>query len=406
MVEYFSYKVIINFLILKILNMYIIIWILSFLVLILVHEFGHFISARKFWVKVHEFWLWIPPKIKTLHKDKKWTEYTLNALPLWGFVRPKWEDLSKDEEIFDKDSLHSKSIWQKIIILLSGVFINLILAFLIFLISFWVWIKPIFIIPDNSNNFKSESYLFPTNSFAEKVWYIKKLEPKPLKVNRVVRHEDMLASQIDIQTWDIIKSIWWTKVNNTNISTILKDFIWKEISIVINRNNKNISLNAKCPEDSCLLWISYSLNRTIQKNKMSFWESILWSLHEIKAQTILTFEWLRMLFDKIVQWESKKALDKLSWPVWAVAIWKFIMEIWMLEYLAFIWTISLALAIFNILPIPALDGWRVFSTILMHSFKLKPKKFLIVENYITLFFFVILLWLGFYIMYVDFVRFF
>ena len=73
----------------------IIIWIIVSLILfsiiIIIHELWHFCSARKFWVRVEEFWLWIPPRAKKLFKDKKWTIFSLNWLPIWWFVKLTWE---------------------------------------------------------------------------------------------------------------------------------------------------------------------------------------------------------------------------------------------------------------------------------------------------------------------------
>ena len=279
--------------------MYILIWILSFLILIILHEAWHFFFARKMWVKVHEFWLGIPPKIKTLYKDKKWTEYTLNALPLWWFIRPKWEDFSSDSEIYDKDSFHSKKLWQKIIILSWWVVANLIIAFILFFFSFYNWIKPIFIIPDSSNNFVSESYLFPSNSFAKQVWYLEKEKAKPIKVNWIIKTPISLTKQIPIQTGDIIKTINWEKVNTNNVWKILKKNIWKDVTISINRNWKNFTYTWSCSKDWCLLGIYFDWNSKINKLKMWFSQAILASLHEIKAETVLTYQWLKTLFKKI-----------------------------------------------------------------------------------------------------------
>mgnify|MGYP001942974732 FL=1 len=65
--------------------------IFIFSVIVIIHELWHFWAARFFWVKVEEFGLWIPPKARELFTDKKWTKYTLNWLPLWGFVKLTWE---------------------------------------------------------------------------------------------------------------------------------------------------------------------------------------------------------------------------------------------------------------------------------------------------------------------------
>jgi len=376
----------------------------GFLVLVILHETGHFIASKKFWVKVYEFWLWIPPKVKTLYKDKSWTEYTLNALPLWWFIRPKWENISSEEEITAKDSFHSKPFWQKVIILLWWVFMNLLIAFLLFMIAFWIWIKPIFIIPDSSNKFVSTSYLFPSQSFAQKVWYIKK-EEKPLKIEWILKNEKTLSSQIDFKTWDIINSIWWEKITTSSVSTILRQYLWKDVKIWVLRNNQQLYFTWTCPDDGCLLGVFYSSDRKIQKLDLTFFQAVKASIHEIISETKLTFDWLKLFYHKLTSWEAKKAVETMSGPVWAVAVGKYILSIWVVEYLAFIASISLALAIFNVLPIPALDGWRILTTAIMHLFRLNPKKYLIIENYITLVFFAVLMIFWFYIMYQDWLRF-
>ena len=390
--------------------MYIIVWILWFLILVVLHELGHFIASRYFWVKVHEFGIWIPPKLWTIYKDKKWTEYTINLMPIWGFIRPKWEDISKDSEINDKDSFHSKPFWQKFIILLWWVFMNLLVAFILFTVAFWHGIIPLKIIPDSMYNFTAKSYIFPTTSFAQQIWYIKQQKKEGLKVlwvvkdNKEFKKENLLSLQIPIQTWDIINYIWNEKVYNTNASKLLKKYLWKKVKIWILRNNKQYYYTWTCAKDSCLLWVFYNPNIKIEKLNLNFLQAMNASLQEIKAETILTFEALHFLYKKLSEWKVKQATERLSWPVWAVAVGKYILELWIWEYIAFLWMISLALAIFNILPIPALDGGRIVTTAIMHLFKLNPKKYLVIENKVTIWFFIVLMLFGFYIMWLDIYR--
>lgn len=82
--------------------LWIIVALIIFSIIVLIHEYGHFKTARIFWVKVFEFGLGIPPKAKKLWTDKSWTEYTLNWLPIWWFVRLKWEN-NHYFLIYDKD---------------------------------------------------------------------------------------------------------------------------------------------------------------------------------------------------------------------------------------------------------------------------------------------------------------
>jgi regulator of sigma E protease len=97
-------------------------------VLVLVHEFGHFIVARRFGVRVHEFGIGFPPRARILGRDNE-TIYTLNWLPLGGFVRLEGED-GGDRN--DPRSFASQSLWRRVVILAAGVAMNLVLAIVIF----------------------------------------------------------------------------------------------------------------------------------------------------------------------------------------------------------------------------------------------------------------------------------
>ncbi len=117
--------------------MTLIIFIILFSILVLVHELGHFYWAKHFGIRVEEFGLGLPPKIKTLFR-KNDTEYTLNWLPLGGFVRLLGEN---SQEINPKDrpyAFSSKSRWQRTLVLLGGIINNFLLGILLFSIVYAV----------------------------------------------------------------------------------------------------------------------------------------------------------------------------------------------------------------------------------------------------------------------------
>lgn len=101
-------------------------------VIILVHEFGHFIFAKKFGVFVHEFALGMGPKI--FGKKKGETEYSLRAVPIGGFCAMAGEDGEetddKGKKIPKNRKFYAKPIWQRFLILFFGAGNNFILAFL------------------------------------------------------------------------------------------------------------------------------------------------------------------------------------------------------------------------------------------------------------------------------------
>jgi regulator of sigma E protease len=101
----------------------VLLFLLVLSVLVLVHEWGHFITARLFGVHVEEFGLGFPPRARAWKRNGM--IYSLNWLPLGGFVKLKGE---QGEEASDHDSFAAKKIWQRICILAAGVVMNLILA--------------------------------------------------------------------------------------------------------------------------------------------------------------------------------------------------------------------------------------------------------------------------------------
>ncbi|MFI5253860.1 MAG: M50 family metallopeptidase [Candidatus Limnocylindrales bacterium] len=92
-------------------------------VLVVIHEFGHFLVARRAGVKVHEFGIGFPPRALILRRGKE-TLYTLNWLPIGGFVRLEGEE----GESADPRAFVNKPLGTRVVILLAGVVMNLLLA--------------------------------------------------------------------------------------------------------------------------------------------------------------------------------------------------------------------------------------------------------------------------------------
>jgi regulator of sigma E protease len=109
-----------------ILNIIIIILILG--VIIFVHELGHLIASKIFKVYVEEFAIGMGPKI--LGKKIGETLYTLRLFPIGGYNKIKGEEYEEDDK--DPRSLRNQKAYVRIIIFLSGVFMNVLLAILIF----------------------------------------------------------------------------------------------------------------------------------------------------------------------------------------------------------------------------------------------------------------------------------
>ncbi len=118
--------------------MSIVIFLIILAILILVHEFGHFIVAKKSGVRVDEFGLGFPPKV--VAKKFGETTYTLNLIPFGGFVKIFGED-PHAEEIAEADKPRSffyKPKWVQALILVAGVTMNVIFAWLLISLGFMI----------------------------------------------------------------------------------------------------------------------------------------------------------------------------------------------------------------------------------------------------------------------------
>lgn len=102
--------------------------------LVMVHELGHFIMARLAGIRVLEFGLGFPPRARVLGHDHE-TEYTLNYLPIGGFVRLEGEETDSD----DPRAFTNAPLAKQLIVLVAGVFMNLITATVLFFIVAWAF---------------------------------------------------------------------------------------------------------------------------------------------------------------------------------------------------------------------------------------------------------------------------
>ncbi|MBQ7968246.1 MAG: site-2 protease family protein [Clostridia bacterium] len=110
--------------------MTVIIAILIFGFLIFIHELGHYLTARLFKVGINEFALGMGPKILTKTSKKTGIAYSLRLLPIGGFVSM----VGEDEDSNDENALNNKPVWQRMIIVAAGAFMNVLVGVLVVLI--------------------------------------------------------------------------------------------------------------------------------------------------------------------------------------------------------------------------------------------------------------------------------
>jgi regulator of sigma E protease len=110
--------------------------LLSLSFLVAVHEFGHLIAAKYFGMRVEQFSIGFPPKIWSFKKGE--TEYAISAIPLGGYVKISGMiDESLDSETMKQPpkpwEFRSKAAWQRLIVMLGGIFVNVVVGIMIFI---------------------------------------------------------------------------------------------------------------------------------------------------------------------------------------------------------------------------------------------------------------------------------
>lgn len=118
--------------------------LLSLSILVILHELGHFIPAKLFKTRVEKFYLFFDPWFSLVKKKVGGTEYGVGWLPLGGYVKISGMiDESMDTEQMSKEpepwEFRAKPAWQRLIIMLGGVTVNVILAFFIYVFAFVAW---------------------------------------------------------------------------------------------------------------------------------------------------------------------------------------------------------------------------------------------------------------------------
>ena len=118
--------------------------ILSLSILVVLHEFGHYITAKWFGCRVEKFYLFFNPWFSLVKKKVGETEYGIGWLPLGGYVKISGMiDESMDKEAMKlppKDyEFRSKPAWQRLIIMLGGIIVNVLLAFIIYAMVLFIW---------------------------------------------------------------------------------------------------------------------------------------------------------------------------------------------------------------------------------------------------------------------------
>ncbi|MBI5357342.1 site-2 protease family protein [Candidatus Saccharibacteria bacterium] len=323
-----------------------IIGLVSLLGLVVVHEWGHFVAARRGGVEVEEFGVGFPPKIwsKKVKTEKSKFDFSVNLLPLGGFVRLKGE--SDDDE--RPGSFGAAPLNVKVKILLAGVGMNALVAFILFTILAATGMPQIV---ENQ---------FSVSSDAKVVREVK--DKDVVLVGKIV--DNSPAQKAGLQENDRIIKINDQSITGVEaVSEATKQNAGKTIPIIIERNGNQMvvgaTLNTENKGDGYLGVASASGRSGIEQVR-STWSSPIVAAGLIKQFSELTFKHLGIAVSSLFKGDTKTASEQVSGPVGVVYIFKEGGKLGLSFIIMIIAIISLTLALMNILPIPALDGGRLF----------------------------------------------
>jgi regulator of sigma E protease len=313
--------------------------------LVFVHELGHFIMAKRAGMKVDEFGFGFPPRVFGIKRGE--TLYSINAIPLGGFVKIVGEDGS---ETSDPRSFGNKSYLQRFLALVAGVTMNVILAWVLVSIALGIgW--PTLI---------NEGDPIPKNAWV-----------KNMSVGILEVAKDSPADQAGLKVEDYIIKVGEESVDSIQeLQIFTSASVGKPTEYTIKRGNdtfeKTITPRANPPEGQGALGVALgSIGQIVYP----------WYLAPIKGLeltfnlVVLTITAFYQLISQAIQ--GANVGEALSGPVGIAVLTHDMTQMGFIYLLRFTALLSINLAILNALPFPALDGGRILFLIIE---KIRGKK--------------------------------
>jgi regulator of sigma E protease len=312
--------------------------IIGLSLLILVHELGHFFAAKLFGVRVDKFGFGYPPRL--FSKKYGETEYSINALPFGGFVKIYGENeatVDKSDPDY-KRSFAFQPAWKRSVILLAGIFMNVVFGWLLL------------------------SFVFAIGA--------------PEYVGIVSVADSSPAENAGLQAGDIILETQRGEEILDNLTTtdrfinFVKETPEGLFTLTIQRDGKtfetDISGRINPPPGEGSLGVAL-VNMGIEKKPLftAFWHGLKTSIQMLGAIAVGFYTIITKAFT------TPEIMENIAGPVGIFVITKQVSTIGFIYLVQFIGFISLNLVILNLIPFPALDGGRFFF-ILIEKIKGSP----------------------------------
>lgn len=332
----------------------IIAFIVIFSLLILIHEFGHFYMARRAGIKVEEFGIGLPPRAKKIYKDSQGTVYSLNWIPFGGYVKLYGEDSSDPKVLKAKNSFASKTLWQRTGVIVAGVVMNFVLAWLLITIGFMIGMRPFLITPQDLEQGIEQGIVD-----ARQVLYIHEVEA------------GSPAALADIKSGDIIALF------NEEAAPVSETFgkhvkVGEKNHFKIIRDDKEMELNVM-PSVEGRFGFAISTEQfivSVDNVRYPIYKAPIEAAKEVGRLSALT---VKVFGDVIVSVVGKFTVpDGVAGPVGIAKMTHAFVQEGLMALLQFTALISISLGVINIMPFPALDGGRLLFIVFEAVLRRRP----------------------------------
>lgn len=303
--------------------------ILLFLILIIIHEFGHFIAAKLLGVRVNEFAIGFGPKLLKWGKGE--TKYAVNLIPLGGYCAMEGED----EASSDQHAFCNKKPWRRFLIVVMGAVFNLILGLVLVSIT---------LIPQKR---------FTTTTIDS-------------------FHENAISVQYGLQQGDKIINVDGRKIFTTyDLSYAFSNVDDNQIDITVKRDGKQVQLNNVKFVSEKIEGINYlTVDFYVKGREKTFTSFISHTFSTAVSNCAVVY---RSLIDLIT---GRYGISAMSGPVGVTVAIGDVAKQNLFDIIPIMALITINLGLFNLLPLPALDGGRlVFILFEMIFRKPVPQKY-------------------------------
>lgn len=329
--------------------MAVIVFILTILFLVVIHELGHFLMAKKFNIKVLEFGFGIPPRL--LGKKVGETLVSLNLLPIGGFVRLLGED-EDDREVLDNPrSFAKQSVGKRITVVVAGVVMNLIVAWILFYIVL------------AAANFTTQIPLMSPHKFVG----VDQTD-EYLVVVRAVENNSP-GQTAGLQAGERISSVDNTPVYSADqLVNITKQNLGKPITLEVtdlqgqNESTVHLTPRVNPPPNQGAIGIALDSYPVANLTYSTPLQKVLSGITQSYNLTAYSFEILgNLIATSFATHNLAPVSQSVAGPVGITNIVGQILQLKnpLQTYLDFLALISLNLAILNVFPFPGLDGGRL-----------------------------------------------